>query len=120
MLTDEKITTTWFKACRVEEVPQNGGGCIKYGEAQIAVFHFAHRKQWFATQNQCPHKLQMSLSRGMIGEALGAPKVACPFHKKTFSLETGGCLSDPGQYSIRTYPVKVEDGFVWIAVQEDV
>ena len=48
------------------------------------------------------------LSRGMIGSQDGEPKVACPFHKKTFSLQTGKCLSDEGCYEISTYAVKVE------------
>ena len=44
----------------------------------------------------------------------GEPKVACPYHKKNFSLEDGKCLDD--DYCINTYPVKVEDGYVYIAV----
>lgn len=119
MYISEDITTKWFKACRVEDVPQNGGACVKYGLEQIAIFYFAYRQEWFATQNQCPHKLQMSLSRGMIGELMGEPKVACPFHKKTFSLNTGDCLSDPGLYQIKTYPVKIENGEVFIGIAED-
>ena len=35
------------------------------------------------------------------------PKVACPMHKKTFSLKTGDSLQGE-EYSIRTFPVKVE------------
>lgn len=109
-------TTLWFKACRVEDVPENGGACIKYEEEQIAVFHFAFRGEWFATQNRCPHKQQMSLSRGLLGESADDPKVACPFHKKTFSLKSGDCLSDKGMYQIKTYPVKIKDGFVIIGI----
>ncbi|GAA4306345.1 nitrite reductase small subunit NirD [Compostibacter hankyongensis] len=107
----------WFKACRVEDVPANGGACIRYGQDQIAVFYFTGRQQWFATQNLCPHRQQMSLSRGLTGDASGEPKVACPFHKKSFSLQTGDCLSDPGLYRIKTYPVKIEDGYVHIGVE---
>jgi len=109
----------WFKACRLEEVPKDGGVCVKLGAQQIAVFRFSRRDQWYATQNLCPHKQQMVLSRGLIGESAGEPKVACPFHKKTFSLETGGCLSDPEVFSIRTYPVKTEEGFVLLGLEEE-
>jgi nitrite reductase (NADH) small subunit len=41
--------------------------------------------------------------------------VACPFHKKSFSLEDGTCLTDEG-YQLKTYPVKIEDGFVYIGL----
>lgn len=106
----------WFKACRSSDVPPNGGVCVKYGEQQIALFYFAYREAWYATDNLCPHRQQMSLSRGLVGEAQGEPKVACPFHKKTFSLENGRCLSDPGAYHICTYPVRVEEGHVYIGM----
>ncbi len=57
----------------------------------------------------------MALSRGMIGTSGDEPKVACPFHKKTFSLKTGACLSGY-EYEIKTYPVKIEDEMVWVEV----
>ncbi|MHA4807656.1 nitrite reductase small subunit NirD [Flavitalea flava] len=107
----------WFVACRVEDIPQDGGACISHGNEQIAIFNFSRRGEWYATQNLCPHKQQMALSRGMIGSAGEAcePKVACPFHKKTFSLLTGECLNGE-DYQIKTYPVKVKNGKVYIGV----
>ncbi|MGG9972599.1 nitrite reductase small subunit NirD [Ferruginibacter sp. SUN002] len=108
----------WFFACYAADVPMNGGACVKYEDEQIAIFNFTRRGEWFATQNLCPHKKQMALSRGMIGSAGEAcePKVACPFHKKTFSLLTGECLSGD-ECAIKTYPVKVEDDKVYIGVE---
>jgi nitrite reductase (NADH) small subunit len=81
----------------------------------IAIFRFARRAEWFATQHLCPHKQQMSLSRGMTGSVGDAcePKVACPFHKKAFSLRTGSCLSGD-EFQIRTYPVRVKAGKVYV------
>ena len=53
------------------------------------------------------------LARGLLGDQKGTPKVACPQHKKTFSLKSGECLSgDP--LKIRTFPVRIEDGFVLV------
>src|SRR5687768_11560374 len=107
--------TSWFKAAKVSDFPENGGACVKYGGEQIAVFNFTRRNEWYACQNMCPHKMQMALSRGMIGSHENEPKVACPFHKKTFSLKTGDCLNAE-ETSIKVYPVKVEDGYVYIGV----
>jgi nitrite reductase (NADH) small subunit len=108
-------TIEWIKACAVGDVPEDGGACVQYGNDQIAVYHAASRGEWYATQNMCPHRNQMALSRGLIGDANGEPKIACPFHKKTFSLATG-CNLDGENYSIRIYPVKVSDGAVYIGV----
>lgn len=107
----------WFKAAPVSAFPENGGACVKYQEQQIAVFHFAKRNEWYASQNLCPHKQQMILSRGLIGDQCGEPKVACPFHKKTFSLLTGENLNGEC-YHIETYPVKIEDGYVYIGLRD--
>ncbi|MFH6985674.1 nitrite reductase small subunit NirD [Marinoscillum sp. 108] len=105
--------TTWYPACRVEDFPKDGGLCISYRGLQIAVFNFTRRQEWYATQNLCPHKHQMILSRGMIGSEGDEPKVACPFHKKTFSLKTGANLNG-NECELATYPVKVENGTVLV------
>src|SRR5687767_8410207 len=85
--------TYWFKAAEVNAFPENGGACVKYQDQQIAVFNFSRRNEWYACQNLCPHKQQMILARGMVGDQCGEPKVACPFHKKSFSLITGENLN---------------------------
>jgi len=109
METKEK----WFAACRVEDAVENAGVCIRYENEQIALFYFKRRDQWFATQNLCPHRQQMAISRGMTGSLGDEPKVACPFHKKTFSLSTGECLNGD-ECALKTYAVKVESGMVYI------
>lgn len=112
-------TTTWFLACKTSDVPTNGGVCVKYNEEQIALFYFARRNEWYATQNLCPHRQQMALSRGMTGTVKDEPKVACPFHKKTFSLKDGRCLSDEQECSLTTYPVKIVDDLVYIGIDAE-
>jgi nitrite reductase (NADH) small subunit len=104
---------TWFKAARVQDFPENGGACVRYKNLQIAVFNFSRRNEWYACQNMCPHKMQMVLSRGLIGSQQGEPKIACPFHKRTFSLRTGECLNAEA-CTIEVYPVRIENGFVHI------
>ena len=113
-LEDVKV---WFKAAATADFPLDGGACIKYKDKQIAVFNFARLGKWYACQNLCPHKMEMVLSRGMIGDDKGFPKVACPLHKKTFSLENGENLNGDLD-AIATYPVKVEDGYVYIGFTE--
>ena len=113
-LVSEKLT--WIKAVKTDEIPANGGACIKHGGEQIAIFNFEKRGEWYATQNLCPHKMQMVLSRGMVGDKEGEPKVACPFHKKTFSLQSGECMSGE-DYKIKTYPIKIENGYVYIGIE---
>jgi nitrite reductase (NADH) large subunit len=103
----------WVAVGRQSDFPEEGGAAIKYGKVQIAVFRFSSRGEWYATQNMCPHKRAFVLSRGIIGSQADVPKVACPLHKKTFSLQTGACLSgDP--MSIKVFPVKTVGDQVYV------
>jgi nitrite reductase (NADH) small subunit len=111
--TQHNEIKVWFKAARVQDFPENGGACVKYKDLQVAVFNFSRRNEWYACQNMCPHKMQMVLSRGMIGSQQGEPKIACPFHKKTFSLKTGECLNAE-ECNITVYPIRIENGYVHI------
>ncbi len=109
----EKPATSWIRVGAVTDFPTDGGAAIKHGRVQIAVFNFTSRGEWYACQNMCPHKKAFVLSRGIVGDAGGVPKVACPLHKKTFSLVSGESLQQE-EYSIRTFPVRVEDDDVYL------
>lgn len=97
----------------VSDFPLAGGSTIKYGQSQIAVFHFASRGEWYATQNMCPHKQSFVLSRGILGDQNGTPKVARPLHKKTFSLEDGSCITGEN-YSLHVFGVEVRGDDVYL------
>lgn len=112
---DTVINFAWIFACFKKDVPENGSACVMFNNEQIAIYNFTRRGEWFASQNLCPHKEQMALSRGMIGShgEECEPKVACPFHKKSFSLKTGHCLTGEN-YKIKIYPVKIVEDQVYI------
>ena len=103
----------WVQVGSVDDFPQDGGATIKYGKVQIAVFNFSSRGEWYACQQMCPHKKAFVLSRGIIGDTGGVPKVACPLHKKTFSLESGESMTGE-EYRVDVFPVKVEGESVYL------
>jgi nitrite reductase (NADH) large subunit len=105
--------TSWIDVGHVADFPADGGATVRYGRCQLAVFNFVSRGEWYACQNMCPHRREFVLARGMVGDQGGKPKVACPLHKKNFSLETGACLSGE-DYTVRVFPVKVEEGRVYL------
>ena len=114
---DADAVTHWFRAAPITAFPEEGGACVRYKDLQIAVFNFSRRGQWYACQNLCPHKMQMVIARGMTGDYQGQPKVACPFHKKTFSLLDGSNIEGT-ECSLATYPVRVEAGYVYIGMAD--
>ncbi|HEY4308779.1 MAG TPA: nitrite reductase large subunit NirB [Pirellulales bacterium] len=105
--------TSWVRVGAISDFPKDGGAAIKYGRVQIAVFNFTSRGEWYASQNMCPHKKAFVLSRGIVGDASGVPKVACPLHKKTFSLVSGESLQKE-EYRIHTFPVRIDGGDVYL------
>ncbi|MBD5782430.1 nitrite reductase small subunit NirD [Pelagicoccus sp. NFK12] len=109
-MPDPTSSNLWTVIGEPEEFTSDLGVCIKIEEEQIAVFKLSGDKEWYATQNLCPHDKRMVLSRGLTGDLKGEPKITCPLHKRSFSLNTGKCLTDSETSCLKTYPVKEEDG----------
>ena len=57
--------------------------------------------------------------RGFLGKRTPTkyPEVACPLHKKTFSLTTGENLNGD-RPPVAVYPVKLEDDYVYIGFDD--
>ena len=104
------------KVCNTSDIPLNGGATIKVGDEQIAIIAYDNGRKYYAVQNLCPHKQQMCLSRGIIGDQEGTPKVACPLHKHAFSLEDGHHLGGDESWTLKTWEVKVENNEILIKV----
>lgn len=102
---------SWVDVGDVSDFGPNIGTPVLYGDSQLAIFNNDQRGEWYATQNMCPHKQAFVLSQGIVGDKNGTPKVACPLHKKQFSLETGEGIDDE-PLNILTFPIKVENGRV--------
>jgi NAD(P)H-dependent nitrite reductase small subunit len=105
----EHSQKSWIEVGSTTDFLPNVGTPILYGDTQLAVFNNKARGEWYCTQNMCPHKQAFVLSQGMVGDREGAPKVACPLHKKQFSLETGEGVGDE-ELNILTFPVKIVEG----------
>jgi nitrite reductase (NADH) large subunit len=95
----------YVRVAALADVPAEGGIAVQYGDAQLAIFRV--NGELYATQNSCPHTQAAVLARGIVGDAAGAPKVACPLHKRTFDLRTGACLSQDAP-AIATFPVRID------------
>jgi len=106
----------WIEVAPIDAFPHNGGRCFKHQDKQIAIFRFSRRGEWYACQNRCPHKQEMVLSRGLIGDDKDVPKVACPLHKSTFSLVDGSNING-GLEDIKTYQVKVVNDIVYVEIR---
>ena len=110
------MSTEWINVGAIDKFATDLGSCVKVKGLQIAVFNVAATNEWYAVQNLCPHDKRMVLSRGIVGDKEGEPKVACPLHKNAFSLKDGKHISEGDIDDLTTYPVKVENGEVFLEV----
>jgi nitrite reductase (NADH) small subunit len=108
-------TTTWFDICALEEIAPNTGACAWVEGQQVAIFRVGIEEEVFAISNYDPFSKTFVLSRGIIGDRNGIPKIASPIYKQNFNLITGQCLDDE-TVSIPTYNVRVVEGRVQVAV----
>ncbi len=105
--------TTWRPICAIDDiVPDTGVAALVDGK-QIAVFRLRADNRVYAIDNGDPVSGANVLSRGLVGDLQGERVVASPIYKQHFSLATGRCLEDPA-YTVRAYPVRVEDGMIWL------
>ena len=66
----------------------------------------------FALDDVCSHEYSR-LSEGEIWDG----EVYCPKHGSRFALATGAVTGLPATQPVRSWPVKVEDGEIWIEWQ---
>ncbi len=74
----------------------------------------AHTESGFhAIANRCPHDV-IALDLG----CLEGERVRCSLHGSRFSLITGEAETPPAEEAVQVYPLRVEDGVVWVDLGE--
>ena len=107
-------TQQWTTICPLERILPNTGVCALVGDRQIAVFRVGEGTDVYAIENYDPFSKAYVLSRGIVGDRNGIPKVASPIYKQNFSLITGECLDD-STVKLSTFPAQVVDGQVQVS-----
>jgi nitrite reductase/ring-hydroxylating ferredoxin subunit len=99
----------WTRACRADEIAD--GAAIKLDRPNpIAIFRVG--EEFFATDDTCTHA-KFSLSEGYIE----GDEVVCALHEARFCIRTGKVLAPPASVPLKTYPVKVEAGEVFVDLE---
>jgi MocE subfamily Rieske [2Fe-2S] domain protein len=79
------------------------------GDLPLAIYRAKGR--FYATQDVCTHE-HAYLSDGVVVDCV----VECPFHQGRFDVRTGAALGAPVIVPLKTYPVKVIDGRIYVQV----
>lgn len=102
----------WHRICALDDIWPDTGVCALVAGRQIAVFRLASGAL-YAIDNHDPNSGANVLSRGIVGDLAGEPVVASPIYKHHYQLRSGICLEN-ADTPVRTYPVEVRDGSVWL------
>jgi len=106
--------THWIPVCPLSQIMPNVGVCALVQDQQVAIFRIG--EDLYAIGNYDPFSHAYVLSRGIVGDRGGIPKVASPIYKHTFNLRSGQCLDD-ATVSVPTFAVRVIDGQVEIGMK---
>jgi nitrite reductase (NADH) small subunit len=101
----------WIPICALDDILPETGVCAFIGNRQIALVRVGQGASVFAVDNFDPFSKAFVVSRGIVGDQDGVPKISSPIFKQSFNLITGQCLDDP-LVALPTYPVRVQNGHV--------
>ena len=95
--------------CSTAEVAPGSALRVESGDLNLAVYNIDG--EFFCTDDLCTHG-PGSLSEGYIDGDV----VECNFHNGQFNIKTGEVVSPPCMIPVKTYPVTVDGGAVFIDV----
>jgi nitrite reductase/ring-hydroxylating ferredoxin subunit len=75
----------------------------------IAICRF--RDEYFAIENRCSHALSTFDDGRMRGY-----RIMCPLHGGTFDIRDGSCTGLPATQAIRSFPLRIVDGMIEVAM----
>jgi nitrite reductase (NADH) small subunit len=110
MCAELESALLWTRVCRFDELTPLGARVVKSAHGNIAVFRNAE-DEVFALLDKCPHK-GGPLSQGIVF----GRKVACPLHNWNIGLDDGSAVA-PDQGFTRRFPVKLENGVVFLGIE---
>jgi NAD(P)H-dependent nitrite reductase small subunit len=100
---------TWTRITKTGNVPPHEGRAVQIGGKEIAIFNLEGR--FLTIENQCPHK-GGPLCDGIVS----GTTVVCPLHGRRFDLESGLAVRASEYSCVATFPTRVEDGVILVAL----
>ena len=106
------VDSTWVEVGAVDDIPRQGARVVLLGDTPVAVFRTVD-DEVFALLDRCPHK-GGPLSQGIVF----GRRVTCPLHDWKLHLDTGLAVA-PDEGCAARYPIRIEDGIVWLSRQPE-
>ena len=108
-MTSEQIFTAVIPAKDIEE---KSFSTFEVNGTQIVICRF--RDEYFAIENRCSHALATFDEGRMRGY-----RIMCPLHGGTFDIRDGSCTGLPATQPIRSFPLRITDGIIEVAISSE-
>ena len=104
------MSGNWIEVCGKDEIDEEDVTRFDHGGRTFAVYRSLD-DEFFATDGLCTHE-QIHLADGLVMDEI----IECPKHNGRFNYKTGEAKGAPVCANLKHYPVKIEDGAVFIAI----
>jgi nitrite reductase/ring-hydroxylating ferredoxin subunit len=98
------------KAMTMAELGDRDIASVTLAGEPVALFRIGD--ELFAIQDRCSHAL-WPLSKGIYRNGV----VECALHKAQFCVRTGAALRRPATRAVRAYPLKIENGDIYVDLE---
>ena len=105
-MSDER----WVDACGVEDIEHEDVIRFDHGARTFAIYR-SPDDTFHATDGLCTHE-QTHLADGLVLGDL----IECPKHNGRFNYKTGEAKGAPVCVNLKTYPVRVDGGRVFVRI----
>lgn len=100
----------WTRACATEDIDPEDMIRFDHAGRTFVVIH-SPEDEFFAMDGICSHE-HVHLCDGLVMDGV----LECPKHNAQFDYRTGEATRAPACINLKTFPVRVQDGEVWIEV----
>jgi 3-phenylpropionate/trans-cinnamate dioxygenase ferredoxin subunit len=101
---------TWLRVCDVDELEAEDVIRFDHGERTFAIYR-SPEDTFHATDGLCTHE-RAHLADGLVMGDI----IECPKHNGRFDYKSGRARRTPARVDLCTYPVRVQDGTVFIGL----
>ncbi|CAK7257234.1 MULTISPECIES: MocE family 2Fe-2S type ferredoxin [Shinella] len=104
------MSDTWIEVCAADEIDEEDVIRFDHAGRTFAIYR-SPEDTYHATDGLCTHE-KIHLADGLVMDHI----IECPKHNGRFDYKTGEAKGAPVCVDLRTYPVKVEGGTVFIGL----
>ena len=97
----------WVSVARADELAPGQWKSVDVDGAQVAVFNLGG--QYYAIEDVCTHD-----GGQLTGGSVEGAEIVCPRHGARFCIKTGAALTAPAYEAVARFPVRIEDGVVYV------